>query len=338
VNFRVWPDFKEMHGFTRALLDRASHLPGVTSAAVAGNHPLDAGFTNSFQVVGREAEAATWPEISVRRVTPGYFRTVGLALVRGRLLADADTTSAAPVLLVNEAAARRFFAGRDPLGSRIRFWGAARTIVGVVANERFHGLTEAAPLAVYLPLAQAPSATGAGVLLVRTNGDPMALASAVRGAIHASDPALAAFGVEPLRDAVSRSVGRQRFTMVLLLIFAGVALVLAAIGIHGVLSYTIAQRTREIGIRVALGARPSRVLGRVVLQGLTLALGGVALGFVAAVAVSRFLASLLFGVEATDPATFAVVGCVLAGVAAGASYLPARRAIRVDPAVALRAE
>jgi putative ABC transport system permease protein len=338
VDFRVWPNFKEIHAFTQKVLERASGLPGVTAAAVAGNHPLDAGFTNSFVVVGREAEAETWPEISVRRVTPGYFRTVGLSLRRGRLLADSDGTAAAPVLLINDAAARRFFGDRDPLGARIRFWGASRTVVGVVANEQFHGLTETAPLAVYLPFAQAPSATGGGVLIVRTAGDPMALASAVRGAIRDVDPALAVFGVEPLQETVARSVGRQRFTMLLLVVFAGVALVLAAIGIHGILAYSVAQRTREIGIRVALGAEPSRVLGRVVGQGLLLAAAGLVVGLAAAMLVTRFLASLLFGVGTTDPATFALVAACLAAVALGASYVPARRATAVDPAVALRSE
>ena len=336
VDFRVWPDFKEMHAFTGALLRRAAALPGVASTAIAGNHPLDPGFTNSFTVVGREAEARTWPEISVRRVSAGYFGTVGLSLVRGRLLSDADTTTAAPVLIVNEAAARRFFPDRDPIGSRIAFWGAARTIVGVAANEKFHGLSEAPPLAVYVPLSQAPSANGAGVLLVRTSGDPGALAGAVRGAIRDVDPALAVFGVEPLDVTVSRSVSQRRFMMLLVGLFAAVALVLAAVGVHGVLSYTVAQRTREIGIRMALGARPGRVVGLIVGQGLWLALIGVAIGFAGAVALTRVLERLLFGVTPTDPVTFLTVGGFLVAVALAASYVPARRAARIDPLVALR--
>src|SRR5262249_39282956 len=132
---RSFPDFKEQHAFMTALLHRADALPGVTSAAVAGNHPLDPGFTNSFRIVGRGAEATHWPEISVRRVRAGYFRTVGLPLIRGQLLAESDTTSSRAVAVINDAAARRFFAGRDPIGAQIRFWGTARTIVGVVANE-----------------------------------------------------------------------------------------------------------------------------------------------------------------------------------------------------------
>ena len=140
VDFRKWPDFREQHAFNRALLARAETLPGVEAAAIAGNHPLDPGFTNSFAIVGREAESRTWPEISIRRVTSGYFRTVGLSLVQGRLIQDSDTTTSTPVVLINETAAQRFFGKTDPIGHQMRFWGASRTIVGIVANERFHGL------------------------------------------------------------------------------------------------------------------------------------------------------------------------------------------------------
>ena len=338
ASFDVWPNFKEMHAFTGALLGRVSVLPGVESVTVAGNHPLDPGFTNSFVVVGREGEAAGWPEISVRRVTPGYFRTVGLPLVRGRLIRDSDATSAAPVLVINEAAARRFFPGADPLGAQIKFWGAARTVVGVVANERFHGLAEAPPPGIYLPLAQAPSINGAGVLLVRTAGDPIALAASVRSALRHLDPALAVFGLETLDETVSRSVSERRFTMLLLGLFAALALVLAAVGIHGVLSYGVARRTHEIGVRMALGAQPARVVQLVLREGMILAVAGLAIGLAGALALSRLLASLLFGVGPTDPPTFVAVSLLLLAVALAASYIPARRATKVDPVVALRAQ
>ena len=179
VDFSKWPNLVEIHAFTNRLLQRASQLPGVDAVAVSGTHPLDPGFTNSFQVVGREAESANWPELSIRSVTPGYFRVTGLSLARGRLLRDADTTTATPVLVVNQAAAARFFEGREPLGARIRFWGVTWTIVGVVANEKFHGVTEADPIAAYAPLAQAPT-RGTGVLLVRAAGDPAALGAGHR--------------------------------------------------------------------------------------------------------------------------------------------------------------
>ena len=338
VDFRRWPDFREMHAFTQGLLETVAALPGVASAAIAGQHPLDPGFTNSFSVVGREAEARDWPEISVRRVTPGYFATMGVPLVRGRLLRDADTTASAAVVLINEAAARRFFDGHEPLGKQIDFWGSARTVVGVVGDERFHGIDAAPPPAVYAPLAQTPSANGSGALLVRTDRDPAALVAGIRGAFRQQDPALAVFGLEPFAETVSRSVGERRFTMVVLGLLASVALALAVIGIHGVLSYAVAQRTREIGIRLALGANPGRVRRLVVLEGLTLAGAGALLGLVAAWALTRGLSSLLYGVAPTDPMTFVAVPTALMVVAFAASYLPARRATRVDPVAALRGD
>ena len=334
-DFKLWPDFKEVHAFNDALLRRAAALPGVDTVGIAGSHPLAPGFTNSFVIVGREAEAKNWPEISTRSVTPGYFRTVGLSLVRGRLLRDGDTTNAAPVAVINDAAAKRFFPTSDPIGARIGFWGTARTIVGVVANERFHGLAEAPPIAVYAPLAQTPSHSG--VLLIKAD-HPAALTAAARGAIREVDPGLAVFAVEPLQETVARSLSQRRFTMLILGIFAALALTLAAVGVHGVLSYGVLQRTREIGIRMALGARPSSVLRLIVGQGVLLAAVGVALGLAGAVALTRVLTTLLFGVTPTDSPTLAVVVLVLIGSAVLASYLPARRAMRVDPSVALRVE
>jgi putative ABC transport system permease protein len=338
VDFRKWPDFKEQHAFNAALLQRAAALPGVESAAIAGNHPLDPGFTNSFTVVGREAEAQTWPEISIRRVSPEYFRTVGLGLVRGRFFRDSDNTAAAPVALINAAAARRFFPDREPIGGQIRYWGASRTIIGVVADEKFQGLTGAAPIAAYAPLAQAPSANGAGVLLVRTGGDPTALTIAVTRAIHDVDRGLAVFGVEPMHVTLSRSIGQRRFTTLLLTLLATVALLLAAVGIHGVLSYGVSQRRKEIGIRMALGARASDMIGLIVREGLRLAAVGLALGLAGAFGLTRFLTTQLFGVTPTDPATFAGVAALLAFVAVAATAVPARRAAAVDPLVTLRSE
>ena len=338
VDFRRFPDFAEMHAFTRALIERAEQLPGVEAVAVAGNHPLDPGFTNSFAIVGREAEAATQPEISVRRVTAGYFKTMGVPLVRGRLLADSDSTRAPAVVVINEAAARRFFDRDDPLGKQISFWGTRRTVVGIIGNERFHGLADAPPIAVYAPLAQAPSASGAGVLLVRAAGDPSVVLPALRQAIRAQDPALAVFGVEPMAETMTRSFAERRFTMLVLGLLGAVALVLAAVGVHGVLSYAVSQRTREIGIRMALGAQPSGVLRLIVGEGLALAVAGAALGTVAAFGLTRWMGSLLFSVSPTDPLTFVAVPAVLTLVALTASYLPARRATRVDPVSALRAE
>ena len=338
TEMRTWPDFSETRALNGDLLRRVSTVTGVTSAALAGNHPLDAGFTNSFVVVGREAEAADWPEISMRRVTPGYFATVGLALTRGRLLAETDDTFSSPVALINESAARRFFADRDPVGQRLGFWGSAWTIVGVVADERFHGLEQSPPLAVYLPLVQAPSTDGAYTLLARTAGDPATLAPTIRRIARESDPTLAFFGMEPLDDTLSRSIGQRRFILTLLGLFAALAVVLAVVGVHGVLSYDVAQRRREIGIRMALGARSAGITGLVLREGLTLTLVGLAVGLVAALGLSRLLTTLLFGVAPLDPVTFLAVPLLVLLVAMAACYLPARRAATVDPMRALRVE
>jgi ABC-type antimicrobial peptide transport system permease subunit len=200
----------------------------------------------------------------------------------------------------------------------------------------FHGLTASAPIAAYLPLAQAPSRGGGAALLVRTTSEPEMLASAVRGAIAEIDPALAIFGVEPLATTVAGSLGTERFLMVLLVLFAALALVLAAVGIHGVLSYAVAQRTREIGIRLALGASPRTVIGLVLGHVARLTVCGLGLGLVLAVAFSRSLAGLLFGVGTTDLATYAGVLIMLGAVAMLATWLPLRRAVRVDPTLALR--
>ena len=335
--FATWPDWQEQNRFHSLLLDRVLALPGVESAAVAGNHPLDAGFTNSFSVVGRREEAEDWPEIAIRRVSSGYFRTLGISLVRGRLIEGGDGVSAPPALLVNEEAARRFFAGRDPIGQKISFWRIEWTIVGIVSNERFLGLTKAAPPAVYAPLVQAPSMNGSGSLLVRGKGEPAVLVQAVRDAIREVDPELAVFGEEPLETTLAESVGQQRFTMLLLLVFAGVAVALAIVGVYGVLSYMVVQRTAEMGIRMALGATQSYVVRLVVLQGTRLALLGLVLGLAGAFVLTRFLRSLLFDVEVNDPITFMTVLAVVFAAALLASWLPAQRATQADPMVILRA-
>jgi putative ABC transport system permease protein len=334
-DFRDWPDLQAIHRFNAALLSRTASLPGVESVAIAGSHPLSAGFTNSFAIVGREEESRTFPEMSIRGVTPGYFRAVRLGLVRGRLIEDRDATKATPVVLINEAAADRFFAGQDPLGHQVAFWGVRWTIAGVVANERFHGLTESAPIAAYTSLAQAPSRGGQS-LLVRASGDPRAVIAAVRAAFAEIDPALALFGVEPLDETVAQSISEQRFLMLLLGLFAALALMLAAIGIHGLLNYTVVQRTREIGIRMALGATPQSVTRLVLRQGAGLTIAGLFAGLLLGVFFARALTGLLFGITPTDLVTFAAVLVVLGAVAALSTWLPARKAVHVDPLAAMR--
>jgi putative ABC transport system permease protein len=331
----TFPDWPHVRRFHEELLRRASGLPQVEAAAVAGHHPLAGGFTSSMVVVGREAEARDWPEISLRFVSAGYLQVTGLPLLRGRDLSDADDTQGPPVVLINESARRRFFAEQDPLGRQIAFWGTARTVVGVVGNEKIHGLEQQAPPAAYVPFGQAPLA---GTLLVRAAGDPLAVAPSVRAVFRELDPALAVFGVEPLRETVADSLAERRFTMLLLGSFAALTLVLAAVGIYGVVSHSVAQRTREIGVRLALGAAPGRIVRHVVGRALVAVVTGLGFGLAGALVLARWLDALLFGVAAADPAIVAGAVIVLTAVAAAATYLPARRASKVDPVVALRME
>jgi len=335
-DFRRWPDFAEQQAFTRALLERAAMLPGVETAAIAGNHPLDPGFTNSFTIVGREAEARSWPEISLRRVSPSYFRAVSLPLVRGRLLLDSDTTTAAPVVLINEAAARQFFPSGDPIGARMRFWGTSRTIVGVVANERFHGVTAPPPIATYAPLAQAPSPSG--VLLLRTAQQPSTLSASAERVIHEIDPALAVFAVEPLDLTLARSISQRLFTTALLGGFALLALILAAVGIHGLVSYNVERRRQEIGIRMAVGAGRADVYRLILREGAVVIAGALGAGLLGALLLTRLLRTLLFDVSPADATSLLIVAVVLTVVAFAATLMPARRAASTDPLAALRSE
>ena len=331
-----WPNFVEIHRFNDDLLRKVTALPGVEGAAIVGNHPVDPGSQNSWRVVGREAEGQNWPEVSIRRVSSGYFETVQLPVRAGRAFEERDGPTDPTVSIINEALAKRFFEGHEPLGQQIRLWGSARTIVGVVKDERILGLSHEAPPLIYLPFRQAPSFNGAEALLVRASAGTSTLGASLRGAVVQLDPRLAVFGVQPLSATVGDSVAQQRFVMLLLIAFAGVAIVLAAIGIHGVLSYTVAQRRHELGIRVALGATPERVTGLVLGQGARLTVAGLAIGVLAALALTRVLATQLYGVSTTDLTAFAAVIPVLGAVALLATWLPARRAVRLDPLEAMR--
>ncbi len=335
-DFAKFPNWVEIQTFTGTLLERARALPGVDAAAIASSHPLDPGFTNSFVVVGREAEAAEWPEISVRIVSAGYVETLGLTIRSGRAFSMADDAAAPLVAVINEEAARRFFADRDPLGQEIRFWGINRRIVGVVANERIHGLDRSAPPAVYASIAQLPSQSG--VLFLRVRGDPARFSESSRTVITGLDPSLAVFRAEPLASAVIESEGERRFAMVVLGGFAGVALILALIGIYGVLSFATAQRRREMGVRAALGASRGAVVGLVVRDGLRSATLGVVLGVLGAAGASRALGRLLYGVGAVDPATFVAVAGAMLVAAALATWVPARRASAVSPIEVLKGD
>ena len=318
------------------MVARIAAIPGVRAAALAVADPLDPGFTNSFVIVGREAEAGSQPEVLVREVTPDYLRTAGVPLQRGRGIAATDDSTTESVLLVNRAMAHRFFPGTDPIGQHIRFWGRTRRIVGLVGNEKLGGLAAADPPAVYAPMAQAPMRTF--TILVRTAGDPRSVLPAVQRAVWSIDPLLPLFGIATMNEVVSASVARERFLALLIAVFGAVALALAVVGAYGVLSYTVAQRTHEIGVRTALGAPRGVVVGLFVREGMALGGTGIAMGLVGAAAVGSVLRGLLFGVNAWDPVTYAAVAVAVALTTLVATWLPSRRAAAVDPLEALRTE
>lgn len=336
-DFGVWPRWTEVHTFNRRLLERVEALPGVDAAAITSNHPLDPGFTTSFVIVGREDEAAEQGELKARMVSAGYFHTTGLALAAGRRFDRRDDVETAPVLILNQAAVERYFPDGHALDEHIRFWGSERRVVGIVADEKIHGLGADTPPAMYVPLTQAPQVGGV-TLMVRGHADPRHLIAPLRDAVWALDPDLAVFDVATMDDTVSRSLARERFTSWLLGLFAAVAVLLAAIGVHGALSFLITRRRREIGIRMAMGASRGKILGLVLSQGMGLAAGGLVIGLAGAGAASRWLAGLLYGVSAFDLTTYGLVAGALTAAILIASALPARQATGVDPAVALRAD
>ncbi len=337
-DFSRWPDIPEITDFHRRFLEEVRSIPGVAAAGIAGGHPLDPGFTNSFVIVGREAESSDFPEIRTRFLSPGYLATIGVPLLEGREIRPGDDARATPVVLINRAAARRYFAGNDPIGQHIIFWGTDREVVGVIGDEKFEGVDRPTEPAAYAPLAQNPLQVAALLVRAEPGRDPMALVPEIRRRFHRLDPRLALFAVEPLQATVAGSIAGPRFTAALLAVFAGLALLLALVGVHGVLSYTVARRTPELGIRMALGASRTRVMRAVVGEGMALVGAGVAIGVAGALLASRLLGSLVFGITTTDPATYVAVALAVLMVAAVANLAPAWRAARADPVEALRAE
>jgi predicted permease len=331
-----WPNLTLIHGFHRELLQQVRALPGVEAVTTAARHPLDPGYTNSFSVVGREAEAQNWPEIRTRVVSGGYIETLNVPLLAGRSIGATDDALSAPVAVINQLAADRYFANADPLGQQIQLRGTAWRIVGIIGNERFNGVAEETEPAVYVPLTQSPQASA--VLLVRSSVDPVALASSIRGVVKRLDSELALSGIETLHQTLSASLAKPRFTAALLALFGAIAMLLAMVGVHGVLSYNVAQRTPEVGIRMALGATREEVLRLVLREGAVLALLGTTFGLTLALAGTRVLSSLVFGVSPRDAATFSVVTAAVLLIAGFAAWLPAWRAARTDPMRSLRAE
>ncbi len=329
--------------FFDELVTRLRALPGVRSVGGVSGLPLGGSrFNLSFEVAGRPPlSPAQQPSMEVRVATPDYFKTMGIPIRKGRGFEAGDVRASPQVVLLSESAVQRFFPGEDPLGKRITIgWRreppAGGEVVGIVGDTKELGLDHENPPEIYLPSNQLPFPSLDIVL--RTAVSPLSLAPTVQATVHGLDPELPVSRVRTLEDVVARSISEPRFYMLLLGAFAGMALFLAALGIFGVMSFAVVQRSREIGIRVALGALPGDVLRAILREALLLSGSGVALGLVGALGLSQALRRLLFDLSPTDPATLGAMAALLSAVALLASYLPARRATRIDPLVALRAE
>jgi putative ABC transport system permease protein len=350
-----YPKGPDRIAFFARMLDRIEALAGVETAGVTSVLP----FSGNFDGRGLAVEDHPKPrgeEISVDLyiATPGYVRAMAIPLIKGRELSEQDTDKAPLAALINQTMAQQLWPNEDPLGKRIKFPGSEknpqpwRTIVGVVGDVNQYALDRKPPMQIYLSEAQYP--TSSMTLVVRTSsysggdargdpaGHPVGMIAAIRGEIRSMDPDQAVYNIATMESLLSDSISLRRFSMALLIIFAAVALALAAVGIYGVISFAVTQRTHEIGIRVALGARSTDILKLVVIRGMVLTLSGVGIGLVTAAGLTRFLQTLLYRVSATDPATFTVISVLLTGVALGACLVPARRATKVDPMVALRYE
>jgi putative ABC transport system permease protein len=334
-----YPDRPRFVAFYAQLLDRIKTLPGVQSVGAISNLPLGGGRTDSdFSIQGRpQPEPGEHPVAWYDSVTVDYFRTMGMRLLEGREFTERDNQDGPKVVIISEALARRYFPGEQAVGKFLQFGEKnVREIVGVMGDVKQFGLETDARPSMWFSAGQIPDR--GMYVVVRTSGDPAALASALRSEVWAIDNNLAVAEVAPMEKIVSESIAQPRFILLLVGFFAVVALVLAAVGIYGVMSYSVTQRSQEIGIRMALGAQASDVLKMVVWQGMALTAAGVAIGLAGAFAVTRLMGSLLYGVSATDPVTFGMIALILAGVALGASFVPARRATKVDPMIALRHE
>jgi putative ABC transport system permease protein len=329
--------------FFGQVLERVRYLPTVRSAGMVNYLPLYGGLGSAtgFKVVGRpEPPPGQGPSCDVRVADAGYFQSLGIPLLRGRNFSDTEQREPRHVILINEALARTYFAEEEPLGQRLDVLmfdtPQPAEIIGVVGNVRCDSLVDASPPAVYFPH---PDLTYAFMtLVIRTDGEPASIAPAVQREIRSLEPNQPVSNVRTMNQVMSEWVARSRFNTLLLGLFAGLATLLSAVGIFGVMNYSVALRTREIGLRLAVGAQPRQVLLLILKQGFWLTIAGVILGLVAALALTRLLSGLLFGVAAIDVTTFATISLLLVFVSLLACYLPARRAMRIDPLRALRYE
>src|SRR5690348_224386 len=336
-----YPAPRQKSEFFSQVLRRVESLPGVRSAALADSLPLSPYQTFLMMPLNRLLPRAALPSstrvmISRLKVSPGYFYTLGIPVLKGRTFTDHDGEQALKVAVLNEALARHLWPTEDPIGKQLPLFGSNLTVVGVVGNTRHEGLSHDTEAEFYVPYLQSPD--NSMQLAVRTAAEPDSIVSAVRAQVRDVDPDQPLYHVATLQQVLSESLAPRRFNLLLLGIFAGIALALATVGIYGVMAFSVTQRTHEIGIRMALGAERREVLSLIVRQGLRLTLVGVVLGVAGAWALTRFLANLLYGVKPTDPLTFVAVSVILIAVALLACYIPARRAANVDPMVALRYE
>ena len=334
--------------FYKQLLDRLQSMSGIQYVGVARNLPLSgADASLNFIVENRPVEStAEQSRAKYRAASAGYFAALGIPLVRGRYFDPSDGEKTQGVVVINNTMARRFWPGEDPIGKRMKagFDGSQWcTIVGIIGDIRHTGLDAPVNPEMYYQYQQIPPelmtfVEGTMTLVLRTNADPNSMIAAVRGEVQKLDADLAVFNVKSMQELVGGSLAQPRFRTLLLAVFAGVALVLAAIGLYGVIAYAVTQRTNELGVRMALGAQKGDVLKLVVGQGGRLALLGISIGLVLALGLMRIISQLLFGVNASDPLTFAATAVVILAIALAASYVPALRAIQVDPVIALRYE
>jgi len=338
LNKAHYPEPQQVRTFYAQLLDRMKVLRGAQIVGAISTLPLSGNNTDtSFLIEGRPQPPPNQKPVAwFAAVSPAYFQVMGMRLIKGREFSDRDDQNTPRVVIISETMARRYWPNEEPLGKRIGSPEAWREIVGVMADVKHFGLDADTPPSMYLPARQAP-ARGM-TMVVRTAAEPRAIAPSLRAEIWAGDKNLAIARIQTMNELVSSSIAQQRFILLLLGCFAALALVLAAIGIYGVMSYAVTQRTHEIGIRMALGARSGSVLALVLRNGMALALIGAAIGLAGALALTRLMAGLLFGVTPHDALTFATVLLCLIVVALIACYVPARRATKVDPLVALRYE